>query len=85
MEAGEAELHLRLDPDRPYDSAIVCRTDGALEERGFTDPGLAAENKRPTESAADGVEQVVERRLLADAINETRSVWSYDRPKRCAR
>jgi hypothetical protein len=69
VEAGEAQLHLRLDPERADDSEIICGSDGPVEERGFSDAGLAAKNERSAESVADGVEEAAERRLLAGAID----------------
>jgi hypothetical protein len=85
VEPGEAQLHLRLDPQRPNDSEIAGGSDRGLEEGGFPDASLAPKNECPTKSVADGVEQVVERRLLASSINEAWAVYSSDRANRCAR
>jgi hypothetical protein len=85
VEPGEAQLHLRLDPERPNDSEIAGGTDGGLEEGGFPDASLAAKDECPTESVADGFEKVIERRLLAGSINEAWAVYSSDRANRCAR
>src|SRR5258708_36802863 len=70
MEAGEAQFHLRLDPERPYHSEVMCGADGALEECRFSDARLAAENECPAEPATGGVEQGVERRPLVNPIDE---------------
>jgi hypothetical protein len=83
VEAGEAELHLRLDSERPYHSEAVCGADGALEQGRFSDAGLAAEDECSTEPTAGGVEQGVERCPLAGSIKENRAARSSDRTDRC--
>jgi len=79
MEAGEAELHLGLDPDCPRDSKITRGADHMLEECGFADPWLAAEDEGPAHSKPNGVEDSGERRLLMGSINEIGALCSSDR------
>ena len=48
VQAGERELHLRLDPDGPRDAAARrrCSTQ-VVQQRGLADPGVAAQHQAP--------------------------------------
>ena len=74
MEAGEAKLHLGLDPDRPRDSKIGRGVDHVIEECGFPDAWLAAEHEGPAHSKPDSVENGGECRLLEGSINQAEAL-----------
>src|ERR1700680_871144 len=84
MEAGEAEFHLRLDPECPCDQEIVCATDGVLQECGLADAGLTAKNECPAEPVADGIQQGVECRHLLGSINKAGALCSSDHTGRAS-
>src|ERR1700716_3859752 len=84
MQPGEAELHFRLDPERPHDTEIGRRTHGALQKGGLTDAGLATEYECPAHPHTHGFEQSVERRRLVNSIDERAAVDSSAYFGRCS-
>ena len=53
MEAGEGQLHLRLDARRVRDPQVRRGLDEVLQQRRLADPGLAPQHERTALAAAD--------------------------------
>src|SRR4051812_41169446 len=89
MQAGEGQLHVRLDPHRPDDGRIRRRRDQVLQQRRLSDPGLAPQHQRPTLTAPDRRDQVIQQRALARPTSQapTRSAETalrrHPRSRRC--
>ena len=65
MQAGEGQLHIRLDPHRPHDGRIRRRRDQVFQQRRLADPGLSPQHQRPALTAPDRRDQVIQQRAFA--------------------
>ena len=64
MQAGEGQLHLRLDACRAHDGHRRCGRDQVLQQRGLADSGLTAQHQRPALAALDRGDEPVELHAL---------------------
>ena len=64
VQAGEGELHLRLDACRAQDGHRRCGRDQVLQQRGLADSGFTAQHQRPALAALDRGDEAVELHAL---------------------
>ncbi|BBY92576.1 hypothetical protein MGALJ_22450 [Mycobacterium gallinarum] len=64
MQARKAERRLRLAAGRPHHRHIAGARHGVLQERGFTDPGFAPQNKHTALTKSRRGEQLPDALLL---------------------
>jgi hypothetical protein len=74
MESREGQLHLGVDPGRASDAEVGDRPGGVLEERGLPDTGLASQHEHAALARTDTIEHAIDRRTLAAATTQHRSV-----------
>ena len=60
MQSGERQIDLRFHASDLTDPAACGLAREVVQQRGLSDPGLAAEDQRGTRAAADTAELVVE-------------------------
>ena len=72
VQAGEGELHLRLDAGRPADPASRRAVEEELEQRGLADPGLAAQHQDLAAARLHGGDEAGQRLALASSSQHHR-------------
>jgi hypothetical protein len=60
MKSGKGQLHLRFDPERVDHAASIASFGDVVEERRFSDPGLATKHERGAPTGLEFVDEVVE-------------------------
>ena len=65
MQAGIRELHLRLDPDRARDTKPIRTVGKVVQQCGFPDPRVTAQNHDAAVAVARVCQELVERPALA--------------------
>src|SRR3954453_9403844 len=65
MQAGEGQLHVRLDAHRTDDGRIRCRRNQVFQQRRLPDPCLAPQHQRPALATPDRRDHVIQKRAFA--------------------
>ncbi len=72
MEAGERQLHLRLDAGHPRDAEARRLPGAVVQQRGLAHPGLAPHDQHRAAVIASVLEQPIERPALGGTAQENR-------------
>src|SRR6266481_3619883 len=87
VEAGERELHLRLDTARPHDRAAGSGVRHVLQERGLAGTSFAAQHQRLAATGANAGDESRQDIAFAYAVEEPRRrpVIEHAGPEYCGR
>jgi hypothetical protein len=72
MQAGERELHLRLDAGRPDDRASLRGIRHMSQERGLAGPGLTAEHQCLTLASTYARDELTQDVAFPDPVEQAR-------------